>query len=563
MKTHLLRLVLLLVSAALPTVVSAQTPVKANATISGRVAIGDRGVAGVEVMLVASNSTGFVININGSMGSSQSPPQTAVTDADGRYRLTGIAPGSYRVTAYAPAYVIPDESGAPFAAGKSVTVSEGEAIDNIDFTLKPGGVITGRIVDADNRPVVAERVSAFRLDESGKRINTQMPGLSQWETDDRGVYRLFGLEPGRYLIAAGSAADDGMVRIGASGGYYRRTFHPDAIEEAQAKIIEVSGGATVEGVDIRLARATKGFTVTGRVIDGDTGQPVPGVMIFYGVSKGGFSTAGTSGSLTNSLGEFRLEGLTPNSYQASAMNMQPGELYSEPASFEVTGGDVAGVEIKMSRGASISGQAVVEGVTDPAVMANLSKIQLMVRSLAEEQQAFTLPSRNASINPDGSFRIGGVRPGRVQINAALYRAPKGFSLLRVEHNGAEVKNLEVSAGDNISGVRVVFAYGTAKITGTVEIKNGALPPGVRLMVIPTREGAASGLAGVMPAEVDSQMKFTIEGLTPGNYTLRFGLMNFNRDQPFNLPPYSQPVIVTGSDPPVTLVLDLAKKKGDK
>ncbi|MFN7944176.1 MAG: carboxypeptidase regulatory-like domain-containing protein [Blastocatellia bacterium] len=563
MKIHLLRIVLLIIPAALPVIVPAQTPVRANAAISGRVVIGDKGVAGVEVLLVANNSTGFVININGGTGSSQSPPMTAVTDADGRYRLTGIAPGSYRVTAYAPAYVIPDESSAPFNAGKSVTVAEGEAIDNINFTLKPGGVITGRIVDADNRPVVAERVSAFRLDESGKRINTQMPGLSQWETDDRGAYRLFGLEPGRYLIAAGSAADDGMVRFGGSGGYYRRTFHPDAVEEAQAKVIEVSGGATVEGVDIRLARATKGFTVTGRVIDGDTGQPVPGVMIFYGVNKNGFGTTGTGGSATNSLGEFRLEGLTPNGYQASAMNIQASELYSESVSFEVTGGDVAGVEIKMYRGASISGQAVVEGATDPAVIAGLSKIQLMARTLGSEQQAITLPGRNASINPDGSFRISGVRPGRVQINAALFRAPKGFSLLRIEHNGAEVKNLEVSASDNVSGVRVVFAYGTAKITGKVEIKNGALPPGVRLMVIPTREGAASGLAGVMPVEVDSRMQFTIEGLTPGNYKLRFGLMNFNRDQPFTLPPFSQPVTVTGGDQPVTLVLDLAKKEGDK
>lgn len=562
MNAKLLRILLLLmVPAALPMVISAQTPVKANGTVSGRVAIGDRGVAGVEVLLMANNSTGLVMIVNGSLGSSQSPPQTATTDADGRYRLTGIAPGSYRVTAYAPSYVTPGESSAPYNAGKSVTVAEGEAIENIDFTLIPGGVITGKVVDADNRPVVAERLSAFRLDERGKRINTQMPGLSQWETDDRGVYRLFGLEPGRYLIAAGAAAGDGLARFSGSGGYYRRTFHPDAVEEAQAKVIEVSGGATVEGVDIRLARATKGFTVAGRVIDGDTGQPVPGVMILYNVSKGGLASSGISSSMTNSRGEFQLEGLTPNSYQASALNMQASELYSEPVNFEVTGGDVAGVEIKMYRGASISGQAVVEGATDPAVMAGLSKIQLMARTTGDERQMIVGPGNNAAINPDGSFRIGGVRPGRVQLNAALYRAPKGFSLLRIEHNGVEAQTLEVSAGDNLSGVRVVFAYGTAKLAGRVEIKNGTLPPGVRLMVLPAREGAARGLAGMMQVMVDSRMQFTIEGLSPGTYKLRL----LPTGQPVKLPSVEQMVTVTGGgeQPPVTLVLDLAKKEGDQ
>ena len=59
-----------------------------------------------------------------------------------------------------------------------------------------GGVITGKVADEDGKPVIAQGVGAFRLDQQGKRDNTAAFQMLMWQTDDRGVYRIFGLEPG-------------------------------------------------------------------------------------------------------------------------------------------------------------------------------------------------------------------------------------------------------------------------------------------------------------------------------------------------------------------------------
>jgi hypothetical protein len=46
------------------------------------------------------------------------------------------------------------------------------------------------------------------------------------------------------------------------------------------------------------------------------------------------------------------------------------------------------------------------------------------------------------INSNGTLRIGGVRPGRTRIVALAPPELKGFTLVRVERNGVEIKEFE-------------------------------------------------------------------------------------------------------------------------
>lgn len=300
-------------------------------------------------------------------------------------------------------------------SGKTVNLTEGETAENMDFSLIRGDVVTGKLTDEDGRLLIEESVIAHKLDQNGKRPPNTGPNFSSWQTDDRGVFRIYGLEPGRYIVSAGASAEDGSVCVGRSGGYYRRTFHPEATEEENAKIIEVKSGEEKENVDIKLARAAKGYVATGRVIDGDTGKPIAGMMIGYGIVKERGSSFGMGNSATNSQGEFRLEGLTPNTYTAYAMMMGgESENYSESAKFEVLGGDVSGLEIKMRRGANISGMATVENVRDPAVLANLSKISIGVQNIGGEPM---LGMSGGMINSNGTFKLSGLRPGKTRIYA--------------------------------------------------------------------------------------------------------------------------------------------------
>jgi hypothetical protein len=77
------------------------------------------------------------------------------TDADGHYRLSALAAGNYRVYAkfnpgYAEEYYLDSHS---WSGSTLVPVTVGEETAGIDFTLEPGGTISGRIVDLDGNPV--------------------------------------------------------------------------------------------------------------------------------------------------------------------------------------------------------------------------------------------------------------------------------------------------------------------------------------------------------------------------------------------------------------------------
>jgi protocatechuate 3,4-dioxygenase beta subunit len=550
-------LLLLVVSTGIAQTSTSAT--KATATISGRITIEGEPAQGVKVILVGPDDVRKM-----DYGLGIPPLPAATTDAEGRYKLSNVAAGAYVLTAYAPAYVIQSERRRRNNSGKGLNVAENDNLENVDITMTRGGVVTGKVTDEDGRPVIAESVTIFRLDQQGKRIETDaFNPFGREETDDQGVYRIFGIEAGRYLVAAGSSPEEINTRLGA---FYRRTFHPDTTDESKAKVIEIKPGGENENVDIRIARPTKGYAASGRVIDADTGKPVPGVMIHYGILKETRSSTSLSFNLvnwpTNSAGEFRLEGLSPNSYKVGVANLENSDFYSDQVDFEIVGGDVTGLEIKLSRGASISGVAVVEGERDPAILGGLSKIQLRVTAGDSrgkiEDELFT---RTGTINPDGTFRISPVRSGKKRIIADTYMASKEFSLIRMEHNGVEVRDLDISTGDQVSGVRLVFGYGTAVITGRVEIKGGMLPQTAALNVYADREGSSPEHPKFgKGAGVDERKQFVIEGLAQGAYKVRLPATG----EPIKVPSTEQTVtIAANARHEVTLVLDLTRKEDDK
>lgn len=143
----------LLTILSLPTSLWAQSAPKettksARGSISGRVTIKGKGVFGVAVALRKFEQ-----------GNSTERIPRAITDQDGFYRLTNVAPGTYEVSPSAPAFV-PSDLG--FQRGKNVLVGEDENVENINFTLVRGGVITGKVTDADGHPVIQQQVSIYR-----------------------------------------------------------------------------------------------------------------------------------------------------------------------------------------------------------------------------------------------------------------------------------------------------------------------------------------------------------------------------------------------------------------
>ena len=86
--------------------------------------------------------------------------------------------------------------------------------------------------------------------------------MLRWQTDDRGIYRIFGLEPGRYIVGVGASSEDAVQPIG-NRGLYKRAYHPDAVDESNARIIEVTPGGEIKNVDIKLSRDQKAIRHRG------------------------------------------------------------------------------------------------------------------------------------------------------------------------------------------------------------------------------------------------------------------------------------------------------------
>jgi protocatechuate 3,4-dioxygenase beta subunit len=536
---------------------SGQTPGRSEkevaATIAGRVTLGGKPVPGVVVAVSPAEPT-----------FKRALSARATTDEDGHYRLTGVAAGRYTIAPLAPALVVPQDAGS-WQTGKLVTVTESEEVEGLNFALTRGGVITGRITDSQGRPVIAQEVNFLQVDERGHSLNSSgNRSFFGFQTDDRGIYRIYGLPQGRYLVSAGEGSDGGSVRIGYGGGFYPRTFHPNATEQSRAAIVEVTAGAETTGIDIVLGVASNSYTASGRIVDADTGKPIANVQFGHGAMSGNsVASFGWSGNRTNANGEFRIEGLTPGRYAAFMIAEGESETYSEPAQFEVTDEDVTGVEVKARRGSSISGVAIVEGTNDADVLARLSSLQVSPIILNQGNVASPRMAM-ARISADGSFRLSGLMPGKVKLwLTGMPGERKGFSVLRIERDGRVVGDaIEVEAGQQITGVRLVLTYGTGVIRGLVKIEGGELPDNMMLTVHARRSGDDDFARN--PAIVDARRRFTIEGLSAGEYELELIALPSDRSAPRPpIAPVKQTVTVGQSGAvEITLTLNLSARDKD-
>jgi hypothetical protein len=155
-----------------------------------------------------------------------------------------------------------------------------------------------------------------------------------------------------------------------------------------------------------------------------------------------------------------------------------------------------------------------------------------------------------------------VQPGKARITTGP-GSPSSFALLRVEHNGVEVNEFNVNAGDQITGVRLVFAYGNGVIAGRVEFKGGSPRPDMRLLVNAWRENGVPSIEPIKTAELDGRRQFVIEGLAPGTYKLE--LTSYRSVTPggevFPVSRTEQMVTIAGEGRhEVTLIADLTPKE---
>ena len=471
-------------------------------SVSGRVTIKDKGVPGVAVGL--RKGEGIVTPLD--------PYLRATTDQDGFYRIANVAPGSYSISPSAPAFVgVPKDPKM-----KTVLLGEDENIEGINFALVRGGVITGRVTDADGRPVIEQQISLYPVENLEKRLaDTPMWADRTVQTDDRGIYRFFGLTAGRYKVAAGRADDNAFNFGPADRANYRQVFHPDATDHAKATVIEVSEGSEATNVDITLGRVMQTFSASGLAIDAEKSLPMPFMRLGVQRRNGQRIEYVNTQAISNSRGEFVIEGLIPGSYGIYVSPQSSGDMRADGVNFDIIDQNVEGLTVRLTKGASLTGFVVLEN-EDKTIFAKLAQLQL--RAFAMVNTGFS--SGTASpIGPDGNFRLAGLPGGTINLSLGALMNPfqqHGFNITRVERDGiVSTARVEVKDGEQLTGLRVIVSYGTATIRGIVKIENGSIPGGVRLFVRLTKPGEQ--FPNFRPVTVDARGHYLFEGVPAGTY----------------------------------------------
>ncbi|MGH9835777.1 MAG: hypothetical protein ACREBD_22535 [Blastocatellia bacterium] len=532
-----------------------------TATVSGRVVLKGEPAQGVTVILQPQIS-GRPVNPDAVLRGS--------ADGAGRFQITGVTAGRYSIMAFAPGAISADDMNFAGLPGKTLNVSEGENVENIDLKLRLGGVITGRVTDSQGRPLVDERVTLNMLDRDGRSQQYFGSPMSfeMFNTDDRGVYRIYGLSEGQYRVSVGYAQAPGSSVVMMSRAFYPKTFHPDTTDESQAKVIEVTEGIETTNVDITVGAAKRAYDLYGRVVNAENGQPVAGVEISYGTFRDGrLVSSGSNGERSKANGDFRLIGVLPGAYGVFARSQGDNDFISDPVMCEIGDGDVHGIEIKVRQGGSISGVVVIEGTNDPKTLSRLSQISLRVFGRpGQGVPPSPIMGGFTKVNADGSFRIRGLQQGKAEIS--MIPTP-GLALARIELNGVpQREGIEISPGEQATGVKVVVTRGVLSLRGEVKIVGITLPQGQRLFVSARRQDQSAQNSS--SAEVDARGQFILENLAPGEYEVRISpMLNPNSDRPdgqvmraFSMT--KQKVILSGDNQaPITLVVDMNQKEGNQ
>lgn len=469
--------------------------------------------------------------------------KSAHTDADGKFRFDSVEAGVYYFGAFLPGYVSASDPASERGERDYYRIG-----DTATIKLIKGGVITGTVTNPSGEPVVGATVNALRVrDAEGRPVGAtaRFYGPSTRSTDDRGIYRLYGLSPGSYIVMVGgksqwapSSQYDGFVPV----------YYPSATRDAASEV-NVTAGQEVAGIDIRY-RGEQGHSVSGTVSGGALPDSYINVWLWPAQSMIPEATTFLSAREAGGAG-FEFDGVADGDYDLIAQSSSPkGESFdSEPQQVSVRGADVTGLKLKLSPMGSISGRFLVEAARDRGAGAGcgserqatpeeaLIQARSDGRGGGKVRRRSPFSSSTIDVTPDskGEFTLRNVGAGHYRIAARLpveswyvraitfegasnatatasARTSAGRTTEAVARSG-----LAIRSGERVSGLTITAAEGAAQVRGRVVAQEGAvLPARLRVHLVP-----ASGESADDPLRFSETLtadgSFIFKQLAPGRY----------------------------------------------
>ena len=464
-----------------------QKPATGTAAIRGHVVAADTGAP----------MRRAIVTLMPMQSAQPMPSRNISTDGDGRFEFKSLPPGSYRLRAMPPPnrsqYLAATYGGRrPNDPGRAIELVAGQQFDQAQIAMPRGGAIPGRVTDDFGDPVTRANVFASRI-MPGSTTFQRTGGYAQ--TDDQGRFRLYGLEPGEYVVGAETRGSGGPQVEGETEGF-AATYYPSALSEREAARIRVPASGDSGDVDIQLVR-TRTFRITGTVMN-SRGQTVenPQVMLTRATpGSGGFSTGGNMSSMQG--GRFTIRDIVPGDYRLVVRPMQMGprseqETAKGPKPEYATvplsvASDIDDLVIMTQPGASIVGRITFAEGT-PATLPSVR-----ISTQPGERTMMFGPAPSATSGQDGTFTLNDLF-GPLLIRGGVMGGSPGnpsvYTLRSVMLGGTDITDTPVEfKAEHSRHLEIVLTARASTVEGTVTDDNGAFTSDVMVMMIPEDKAA--------------------------------------------------------------------------
>lgn len=394
---------------------------------------------------------------------------------------------------------------------------------------------------------VAVMAWAIRTTLAGERTLEAAPNSGNGIiTDDRGLYRVYGLPPGEYTIgtawafrgtAAGMPSEaetqaaflevtqparpasmtPAPVPPAEPPSYsYSPVFFPSTTDPMAATTIALAAGQERDGVDLRMQMVPM-FKIAGVVLGLD-GLPRDARMMLFRRSRVDALNSTTYWS-TEPGGRFATPSLAPGDFTVMAQLPAAADhpLLWASADVTVSGSDPPELTLNLQPGMSMTGRLVFDGALKPP--ADLSAVRLSLLPLKGTSASLNF---DQTVNPSGAFSIAGITPGRFRLTVMLPNtAPTtpAWSLKSVTAGDRNLTDLPIEITPSGAPLlTVTFTDQSSELSGTLRTSASEPPNDFFVVVIPAdRDYWLPGSRRIKSVRPDINGHYVFRGLPPGDY----------------------------------------------